>query len=68
MVSTVIQHGSALAARQYAKYGCPAGLRGDLWRLILCYEVDDLVRDHSQKLKSVFKGVKSPPLLPVSNT
>lgn len=47
----VIQHGSALAARQYAKYGCPAGLRGDLWRLILCYEVDDLDLLYFQQLK-----------------
>ncbi|KAK2563145.1 TBC1 domain family member 19 [Acropora cervicornis] len=38
----VIQQGSALAARQYAKYGCPPGLRRDLWKLILCYEVDDV--------------------------
>ncbi|XP_015780117.1 PREDICTED: TBC1 domain family member 19-like, partial [Acropora digitifera] len=47
----VIQQGSALAARQYAKYGCPPGLRKDLWKLILCYEVDDVDRLYFQQLK-----------------
>ena len=53
-VLTVIQQGSTLAARQYAKYGCPPGLRGDLWKLILCYDVDDVVRTNT---KSVEWGV-----------
>lgn len=42
-ISAAIQHGSSLVARQYAKYGCPAGLRGEVWKLILGLEVDDLV-------------------------
>ena len=40
---TVIQHGSAPVARQYAKYGCPPGLRREVWCLILGLEVDDVV-------------------------
>ncbi|XP_068719603.1 TBC1 domain family member 19-like isoform X1 [Montipora capricornis] len=47
----VIQQGSTLAARQYAKYGCPPGLRGDLWKLILCYDVDDVDLLYFQQLK-----------------
>ena len=43
VISTVIQHGSTPAARQFAKYGCPPGLRGDMWKLILGLEVDDMV-------------------------
>lgn len=43
VISTVIQHGSTPAARQFAKYGCPPGLRGDVWKLILGLEVDDMV-------------------------
>ena len=40
---TVIQHGSAPVTRQYAKYGCPPGLRREVWYLILGLEVDDVV-------------------------
>lgn len=47
----VIQHGSSLAARQYAKYGVPAGLRGEVWKLILGLEVDDLDLLYFQQLK-----------------
>ena len=45
----MIQHGSAPAARQYAKWGCPAGLRGEVWKIILGLEVDDMVsnRNHN---------------------
>ena len=43
VISTVIQHGSTPAARQFAKYGCPPGLRGNMWKLILGLEVDDMV-------------------------
>ncbi|KAM7450406.1 hypothetical protein ABFA07_001966 [Porites harrisoni] len=46
-----IQHGSSLVARQYAKYGCPAGLRGEVWKLILGLEVDDLDLLYFQQLK-----------------
>ena len=42
-ISAAIHHGSSLVARQYAKYGCPSGLRGEVWKLILGLEVDDLV-------------------------
>ncbi|KAJ7325675.1 hypothetical protein OS493_029099 [Desmophyllum pertusum] len=47
----IIQHGSTPAARQYAKYGCPAGLRGDVWKLILGLEVDDMDLLYFQQLK-----------------
>lgn len=40
---SVIQNGSAVAARQYAKNGCPSGLRGQVWQQILCLEIDDVV-------------------------
>ena len=45
LISIVIQHGSTPAARQFAKYGCPPGLRGDVWKLILGLKVDDMVSD-----------------------
>lgn len=47
----VIQHGSAPIARQYAKYGCPTGLRREVWCLILGLEVDDVDLLYFQQLK-----------------
>lgn len=47
----VVQHGSTPAARQFAKYGCPPGLRGDMWKLILGLEVDDMDLLYFQQLK-----------------
>lgn len=47
----VIQHGSAPVARQYAKYGCPPGLRREVWCLILGLEVDDVDLLYFQQLK-----------------
>lgn len=46
----VIQHGSAPIARQYAKYGCPTGLRREVWCLILGLEVDDVDLLYFQQL------------------
>ena len=53
MISTVIQQGSTPAARHYAKYGCPGGLRGEVWKLILGLEVDDMVsgKNHNAVIK-----------------
>ncbi|KXJ22401.1 TBC1 domain family member 19 [Exaiptasia diaphana] len=48
----VIQNGSAIAARQYAKNGCPSGLRGQIWQQILCLDVDDVDLLYFNQLKT----------------
>ncbi|KAK3734277.1 hypothetical protein QZH41_015127, partial [Actinostola sp. cb2023] len=48
----VIQNGSAIAARQYAKNGCPSGLRGHIWQHILCLEIDDVDLLYFDQLKN----------------
>ena len=45
MLLTVIEKGSCPAAEQYAKSGCPSGLRRHIWSLILD------VRDNEQVIR-----------------
>lgn len=39
----VIQANHTAVAQQYAKSGCPSGLRGQIWKQILGVAVDDTV-------------------------
>ncbi|XP_032237861.2 TBC1 domain family member 19 [Nematostella vectensis] len=52
MGKKVVHNGSAMAARQFAKYGCPSGIRGEIWKQILCLKVDDVELLYFQQLKS----------------